>query len=559
MKLKGCLTRPTIKKYYGTGSLQQKRENPALKEMLKKIKDGGINAFLNDKELKQFAQGLISSFESEGYLNKDKTQTPSGEDIVETGKAWRGLQGAFSLTVLEYQGEAYLLDAVLVKENDVGLGSYDSCPYKFDEEYSAVDGKELRKVQLDKNWAEYTQALKAPSVQFDYGYDEEQCRVMVSWQDGVKERKASFITRETSQFAIIKKSAAMELLKEQEKKEVVFEFSHQDTRAIQIVVEDAVELQEKPWLNTFFERGRFSFDGILPNENAGVASIEEVSMYINDETTALVLLKEFLLKKSEKGYLGYGETGRLISEFQRLFTSPDGTFPACPPIMKTTKDVYQDLVDYAKKIQKENPIPYLHLQAYRDLSPEDTLTPYIEKEHVVNLTNQKLSFCGLVLEVFGEERTVESVCMLSKYTAGNGRNARAVKLFAESIERKFRVNVRLFTTGQVDRPKDNPQLWESDKKWFNTMKQCPSLEVKECEFKDIKTVHDRYFKLVRTDGKREWWVLTAELDQLRFDKDHPHIREDITMETKGTVHEMTFSRIRPEGVPDVVKKLMEEK
>ena len=61
---------------------------------------------------------------------------------METGKAWRGLQGAFSLTVLEYQGKAYLLDAVLVKENDVGLGSYDSCPYKFDEEYSAVDGKE---------------------------------------------------------------------------------------------------------------------------------------------------------------------------------------------------------------------------------------------------------------------------------------------------------------------------------------------------------------------------------------------------------------------------------
>ena len=265
------------------------------------------------------------------------------------------------------------------------------------------------------------------------------------------------------------------------------------------------------------------------------------------------------MKKSEKGYLGYGETGRLISEFQRLFTSPDGTFPACPPIMKTTEEVYQDLVDYAKKIQKENPIPYLHLQAYRDLSPEDTLTPYIEKEHVVNLTNQKLSFCGLVLKVFGEERTVESVCMLSKYTAGNGRNARAVKLFAESIERRFGVKVRLFTTGQVDRPKDNPQFRESDKNWFNTMKECQSLEVKEREVEDIKTVHDRYFKLVRTDGKIEWWVLTAELDQLRFDKDHPHIREDITMETEGTVHEMTFSRIRSEGVPDVAKQLMEEK
>ncbi len=315
------------------------------------------------------------------------------------------------------------------------------------------------------------------------------------------------------------------------------------------------------WLDIFFAEGRFCFDDILLGNNEGVAKIEDVSLYIkhDDNETTSILLKEFLLKRAEKCYLGYGETGRLVSEFQSLFTSPDGNVPACPPIEQKVEEVYQNLVGYAEDVQQENPIPYLHLRAYIDLSPRDTLSPCIEKESVVNLTNQNLSFCDLVRKVFGEERTVGAVCMLSKYTAGNGRNARAVKLFAESMKDVFGVRVQLFTTGEDARPKGDPQYRESDENWFNKMKSCEHLDVKECKTEDIKSIHDRYFKLVRTNGNIEWWVLTAELDQLRFDKDRPHIREDITMETKGTVHEMTFSRIRQEGVPDEVKQLMEEK
>lgn len=560
MRLTGSLTRPTIKKYYATGSLRQKMENSALKMMLEKIKDGGINTFLNDKELKQFAQGLISSFESEGYLNKDKTLTPAGEEVVETGKAWRGLQGAFSLTVVEYRGKGYVLTADLVKD-DVKINKNQNCPFQFDEEYTTVEGKELKDLNLDKNWAEYTNPLQSPSVSFSYNYDSDKCEVTVKWKDNGKDKSVEFTTNENSSFAIIKKSSVMELLEEQENKEGIFEFSHQDTSAIQIVVRQADELQGKTWLDSFFERGRFSFEDILLDGNEGDAKIEDVSVYIgsDDNETSSKLLREFLLKNLKQRYLGYGETGRLIGEFQNLFTSPDGRCPACPSIEKKTEDVYNDLVGYAERVQKENPIPYLHLQAYRDLSPADTLKPYIEKDRVVNLTNQKLSFCGLVLEVFGEERTVESVCMLSKYTAGNGRNARAVKLFSEGIHEVFGVKVLLFTTGEVARPKNNPNFEESDKNWFNKMKRCSSLNVKECKTEDIKSIHDRYFKLVRSDGKEEWWVLTGELDQLRFDGDYPNIREDIKMETKGLVHEMTFSRIKPEGVRDEVKQMMEEK
>ncbi len=176
MKLTGSLTRPTIKKYYVTGSLQQKMENSALKEMLKKIKDGGVNAFLNDQELNRFAKGLIASFESDGYLNKDKTLTPTGEDIVESGKAWRGLQGAFSLTVLEYQGNGYVLAADLVKDGKE-INGHAPCPYQFDEEYAAVEGKELKGLKLDTNWAEYKNQLQSPSVSFSYDYDSDECGV----------------------------------------------------------------------------------------------------------------------------------------------------------------------------------------------------------------------------------------------------------------------------------------------------------------------------------------------------------------------------------------------
>ncbi len=465
--------------------------------------------------------------------------------------------------MLEYQGNGYVLAADLVKDKDKDdkqINGHAPCPYQFGEEYAAVERKELKGLKLDTNWAEYKNQLQSPSVSFSYDYDSDECGVTAEWKDNGEDGTVKFTTNENSSFAIIKKHTAMDLLEEKESKEGVFEFSHQDTSAIQVVVKESDQLQEKPWLDTFFAEGRFCFDDILLDNNEGVAKIEDVALYIDsrDSDTSSVLLKEFLLKRAEKCCLGYGETGRLVSEFQSLFTSPDGNVPACPPIEKTTEEVYQDLVGYAERVQEDNPIPYLHLQAYIDLSPADTLKPYIEKESVVNLTNQKLSFYDLVLKVFGEERTVEAVCLSSKYTAGNGRNARAVKLFAESVENVFGVRVQLFTTGEDARPKDNERFRESDRKWFMKMKECKCLEVKECEAAHIKSIHDRYYKLTRTNGNIEWWVLTAELDQLRFENDHPRIREDITMDTKGTVHEMTFSRIRQEGVPDEVKQLMEE-
>ena len=109
MKLTGKLINPNIHTYYVTGSLEQKGNNQPLRKMLRKIKEGDMNDFLNDPELGNFAHGLKDSFDRDGYINKNNSLTPSGEDIVKTGKSWHSLQGAFLLTVLEYDEKVYLL------------------------------------------------------------------------------------------------------------------------------------------------------------------------------------------------------------------------------------------------------------------------------------------------------------------------------------------------------------------------------------------------------------------------------------------------------------------
>ena len=223
--------------------------------------------------------------------------------------------------------------------------------------------------------------------------------------------------------------------------------------------------------------------------------------------------------------------------------------------MQETKEIYNELVKHAYSVSEKNPLAYLHLQAYIDLAPADTIKPYIEKEKTVNLTNQELSFTDLVEKVFGSERTIKSVCLLSKYTSTNGSNARAVKLFAETFATRFGIKPKLVTTKEEIRPNANKNFAESDRKWYERMKK--SVHVVEKSVDDIKKIHDRYYKVVRTDGRTEWWVLTGELDSLRFENDNPRIREDVTVSETGKVKEMTFAQIRQSGIPENVVKLME--
>ncbi len=566
MKYTGSLANPDIHAYYVTGSLEQKIENAPLQKMLSIIQRGGMNAFLNDKELGKFAKGLRSSFQADGYLSKDDFLTSLGEDIVKTGKSWRGLQGAFFITVLEYDGEAYLLDAELVSDKDAKNQSDGKTNIDFENQKDKLDFKdavyigaesEFRNIKPDAKWAYCRQQPKNSKVNFSFDYEKTECTISVAWQVGSKDRHCTFTTTEESHFAIVKQASAMDLLEDRENEENVFDFSVQDKTSIQIAVGDAEQVAGKKWISSFFDSGNFVFEGIQLDGAKGAGNIKDVRLYISqdDEKTTSILLKEYLLKKAEFSYLGYEETGRLVTAFQDLFTSPDGKMTACPPIMQETKEIYNELVKHAYSVSEKNPLAYLHLQAYIDLAPADTIKPYIEKEKTVNLTNQELSFTDLVEKVFGSERTIKSVCLLSKYTSTNGRNARAVKLFAETFATRFGIKPKLVTTKEEIRPNANKNFAESDRKWYERMKK--SVHVVEKSVDDIKKIHDRYYKVVRTDGRTEWWVLTGELDSLRFENDNPRIREDVTVSETGKVKEMTFAQIRQSGIPENVVKLME--
>ena len=566
MKYTGSLTNPQVKTYYATGSLEQKIENPSLQKMLSKIQSGGMNAFLNDSELGKFSQGLRTSFQADGYLNPDDSLTALGRDIVKSGKAWRGLQGAFFLTLLEYDGEAYLLDAELVSDknaasptdgkSNIDFANQSERIYFKDSVYSGAES-EWRKIKTDAKWAYCRQQPKNAKVNFSYDYEKAECAVNVSWQTVAKDRQCNFTTTEENSFAIIKQSYAMNLLSERKITEGVFGTELQEKTALQISVKDAESLSGKDWLFSFFEGGSFYFTNIKLDGTKAEGKIEDVHLCISegDEKTALILLKEYLLKKAETSYIGYEETGRLVTDFQDLFTSPDGKIPACPPIMKESKEIYEELVERANAVSDKNPLACLHLQAYIDLAPADTIRPYIEKEKTVNLTNQELSFNELVKTIFGSERTIKSLTLLSKYTSTNGRNARAVKLLAQSLKAQFGIKPTLITTKEEVRPSATKTFAESDRKWYEEMKE--NVTIVEKTVGEIKTIHDRYYKVERTDGRNEWWVLTGELDSLRFENDHPRIREDVTADEKGKVKEMTFAQIKQSGIPENVVKLME--
>lgn len=550
MKLTGTLKNPDVYTYYVTGSLEEKVENLPLQKMIKKIKDGGMNTFLNDNELKKFSQGLKSSFEKDGYINRDNSLTAVGEDIVETGKSWSSLQGAFLFTVLRFGGKAYLLNAKLVKKSDDSIGD-DRPKSEFNnDEYAG----RFRNIKTDAKWANWKELPKNVSVEFYFDYEKAECEVTVRFDN----KTVSFTTTESSDFYIINREKSKELLEERENEEGVFDFSEQDTTAVRICVSDAKELDEKGWLKTFFEKGNF----YLPTEDNDFADmkIEDICLYIDkdDAKTAEVLLNEYLLNKAEKSYLGYEETGHFVNAFQKLFVSPDGKNSACPSIMKETKEVYASLVQRAKTVAEKNPIAYLHLKAFIDLSPENTLKPYIEKESVVNFSNQHISFDTLAEKVFGNKRNIKSISALSKYTASNGRNARAFILFAASIEKHFGVQTTVITTDEVPQ-NSNSRFKETDDKWFEKMEKSKNIRLIKKKKHEIKEIHDRYYKVIRTDDSVEWWVMTGELDSLRFENDHPRIREDIGTSNEGIAKEMTFSKIKQEGVPQNVTNIMEEK
>ena len=117
MKLKGKLIEPKISRYYVTGSIEENIKNDALKDILQIIKQGGKNALLNNKDLKNFAENMLLKFKEQEYLNQmDKEGAYLLEDdekavIVIIGEFERNYYSDVKLIdndiVLNYNNESF--------------------------------------------------------------------------------------------------------------------------------------------------------------------------------------------------------------------------------------------------------------------------------------------------------------------------------------------------------------------------------------------------------------------------------------------------------------------
>ena len=559
MRCDGTLNNPEIRKYYVTGELEKKKDATPLCELLKTIRDRGMNALLNNDELKPFAEGMCSNFVAERYINEDGTLAAEGNEIVNSGKAWRGLKGAFFFTILRYEGRPYLLDVELAQDSKASFkNSPERMPLE-DKEYVSSESA-FRNIETDPKWASCKEQPTPDEVRFSFDYKTEQCDVTVKWHDGAKSKQCKFKTTKESKFRILSTESALEHLNKFEEDQRIFEFSYQDRDSIRVKVEDMGSLENAAWIKPFFERGTFNSQRMQTADYS--YQIDDIRLYVSqqDEKTVSAFLNEYLLRAAEEIYLGHDEVGRLVSSFRELFSAPDGKGYGCPTISKNSKDVYRDLLAHAKKLAKEKkrPLAYLRLQAFADLSPEDTIRPYIEQDKVINFTGQKLSFDDIVKQVFGSKRDIKSVCILSKFTATNARNARAYMLFADSIANICGAKLNLVTTSEEVRPKENKKAQEIDQNWFKKMRKSRNIQILEKPARHLRSVHDRYIKVTKNDGTIEWWVMTGELETLQFDNDFPAVREDIGTDMKGTIKELTVSKIQERGVSTVCVNLMKE-
>lgn len=539
MKLKVNLKDANISQFNATGELEKKLEDDPLKEMLKKIKNGGMNTFLNDNDLKNHAKRLQSSFKKEGLIDSSDLLTQIGEDVVKTGKAWKSLSGLFKITICEYKGRIYVLDVEIDKESKNDF-SEKIQGKKILDNYSFKTNKcEVKNIKLDPNVIDTSYKGNNVSVEFDY--ETKQCKINAE----LNSQKYTFETEESSKIKFIDYNNALSILKESCIKYNCFSVNNTEISGITIEINEPQKINEiEKEIISFYESGKIKLE---LNKDDNDYLIEDIALRINanDMNTGENLLYKYLLKESDNNYIGYSEVGAMVTQFQNLFES-------IPPITESTKNIYNNLMKEAKDYQEKYNSAYLHLKAYIDLSPESVIKPYIEK--TIDFSNKKASFQKIVNEIFQEERDIKSISTLTKYASSNNRISRALIVLAETIKFKYGISLTVITTGQT---KNN----QSSCEYYNKMKNDKSIKLIERDFSEIEKIHDRYFKINRKNNEVEWWKLSGELDALRFDNDfiQKQPRGDIKPDTEGFAGEMTFVRVSESGIPETLNKIMEDK
>lgn len=531
-----------------TAQLEKKQTNPALKNMLLKLQKGGLNALRNDDELRTFANGLIDSFKRDGYIADEQTSEKNplsklGNEIANTGKNFEQLAALFDISFVKSKNNLYLLECDVApkdaNEKNIDFKN-EKIDGRFEEDIYRTEGEfEVRKLKLEnENFLLRSGGRSNCDVTATYDFLERNVKNIIN----SKGEKYTFTTTDNNKFHFLNSESATQFLKDLFNIGV-FKKCFAVNEDNSIVVERfenemPFNLWEQIWdkgeaeltMNDEKETKNFHFSGIR--------------FSIDDKSICAEALKHYLMFKAETAYIGKNETGNLINTFDKLFIS-------CPNIKESTSSLYEQTKETALRENKIKAL--LRMQAYQDLSPDEIYKDY-EKRTPITYSNRDISFAEFVSDVFGGDRNILSVVMFSKYLSENISACRAALIIAENVEQKFGVKMNIITSSETK--KSSQQKIENI--FFKKIEQAAN--VIDEKFADIKDIHDRYWQIERDGGKTEFFIISGELDALKFENDFTNSkpRRDITAETKGTVKEMTVTFVDESGLPEKIKKYFEQ-
>ena len=507
-----------------TGTVNTQEENAALAKMLRRIRDEGVDCYREDAVLQRFAVGMNASFERDGYLGNGKV-TAKGEEIIETEKCWKTLRGQFKLGVVKAGDQQYVVSfQPYYKDERQGFSLKKGSYPQFVGEFENGNGMRIKDLKLDPNIYESEEETVELGCVYDYGT---KCN---SYTASIGNTTIEF--PENKQFQLVDHSNSLSVLQQG-----LSAFGCFHLRGESVEIREADFSAAKVPLEQIFEKGEFSID--VDN----CTHIESIRAKISESRVSLEVLLAYLEKYAEKQYLSKNEISRRISEFYDLFAE-------CEDVGANSTSVFEQLL---QKTSKTNKTAHLRLLAYRDLDPE-VQEGY--QSQMQDFSGNEMSIEDLVKRMLGD-RDIVSVTALTKYAYKNVGISRAFRNFATALKRRYNIPLHLITA-------EDPSATQTEvaREYFESLEKCPDIALTKKEKGEIEKIHDRYYRVEKTDGNIEWWKMSGELDAIRYDgdfKDGRQPRQGIDEKTRGIVKEMTVVRVEESGIPELVRKVMEER
>lgn len=508
-----------------TGEIASLENNEPLAMMLDKINSDGIQTFLQDDQVSNFAKGLINSFREEGLLSGDMVTTSSME-IIETKKSWKRLNGQFRITVAFKDRLFYLVDCVPNYEGDTSGFSVKTIPIEYVGEYSNNFGKCIKKIKFDPNWY----ISKPITVE------------MASCYDYIKNKNVYELTYNDKKYSFDENEYTFKLYDSYNAKErlesAINLYSGLSVSGVNVSINeyDTSNPLIKGVIASVFEKGFF-------NHTADNYEIEEIRLNVSSEKLSKQLLLEYLLLQAESKYLGYSQITSIIAEFYSLFNQ-------CAVVADSTRQLYSQLIDLARE---RSSVAYLRLLAYRDLLPDEISKTF--ELSTKDFSNSKKSMDEIVNKIIGSSGDIKAVKMATQYACKNIGISRNALLFAKSLKHFYNVPLTFITCADND-ANENALMF------YRRLKHDQSILFREVDKNEIsRKIHDRYILVEKNDGCKDWYKMSGELDAIRYENDFINGEPNgkITESTVAYVKELTVYKVSEDGIIKDVKSLMENK